>query len=165
MRPMSTLVSTVCCEGKQSRLPFSHIGKRSTDLLEIVHADVCGPMEVKSINGSRYFLLLVDDFSRMSFAYFLKSKCDVFSCFKQFMSMVENQKGKQIKCLRTDNGGEFCGSEFEGFLKRVGILHQKTNPYRPERNGLCERLNRTIVEKARCLLFDANLERDFGQKP
>lgn len=63
--------------------------------------------------------------------------------------------------LRSDNGGEFCSTEMEQFLLINGIIHQKTNAYTPEQNGMCERLNRTIVEKAKCLLFDANLQKVF----
>lgn len=139
----------VCCEGKQTRLPFSQSGSRAKVTLEIVHADLCGPMEVTSIGGSKYFLILEDDFTRMAFVYFVKAKDEVFECFRSFKHEVENQKGKRIKVLRTDNGGEFCSREFEKFLKENGIIHQKTNPYTPEQNGSAERLNRTIVEKAR----------------
>lgn len=150
----------VCCEGKQSRLPFP-TGTRATEVLEIVHADVCGPMETKSIGLSKYFLLLVDDYSRMSFVYFMKEKNEVYKYFREFKSMVENQKNVNIKILRTDNGGEFCSKEMEGFLKSFGIVHQKTNPYSPEQNGMSERNNRTIVEKAKCMLFDAKLDKKF----
>lgn len=150
----------VCCEGKQSRLPFP-TGTRATMVLEIVHADVCGPMETKSIGLSKYFLLFVDDYSRMSFVYFMKEKNEVYKYFREFKSMVENQKNVNIKILRTDNGGEFCSKEMEGFLKTFGIIHQKTNPYTPEQNGMSERNNRTIIEKARCMLFDAKLHKNF----
>lgn len=67
----------------------------------------------------------------------------------------------RIKTLRSDNGGEFCSNEFESFLSKHGIVHKKTNPHTPEQNGVIERMNRSIVEKARCLLFDANLEKGF----
>ncbi len=157
----SNEVCVVCCEGKQSRLPFKHKGSRATDLLEVVHSDLCGPMEVKSLGGSRYFLLFEDDCSRMSFVYFLKAKDEAIDRFKEFKDLVENQVDRKIKILRTDNGGEFCSSVFESFLKVNGIIHQKTNPYTPEQNGMSERMNRTIVEKARCLLFDGNLSKIF----
>lgn len=93
----------VCCEGKQSRLPFSHIGNRSEELLQTMHADICGPMETNSIGGSRYFLLFVDDKSRMVFVYFLKTKDQALDKFMAFKNMSEKQTGKQIKILRTDN--------------------------------------------------------------
>ena len=85
----------------------------------------------------------------------------MLDCFKTFKNLVESQKSKKIKILRSDNGGEFCRNEIEKFLARNGIIHQKTNPYTPEQNGMSERLNRTVVEKAKCLLFDANLEKRF----
>lgn len=151
---------TVCCEGKQSRLPFDKSTSKTENVLDLVHADVGGPMEL-SIGKSKYYLLLVDDFSKMAFVYFLKTKDEVFKYFKNFQSMVEKQKDRKIKILRTDNGGEFCSQEFENYLKDQGIVHQKTNPYTPQQNGLCERMNRSVVEKARCLLFDANLDTKF----
>lgn len=152
---------TVCCEGKQSRLPFGNAGTRSNNLLHIIHADVCGPMESTSIGGARYFLILIDDYSRMAFVYFLKAKSEVFKYFIEFKAMVENQQSSKIRIFRTDNGLEFCSNEFENYLKEVGIIHQKTNAYTPEQNGLSERINRTIVERARCLLFDAKLDKKF----
>lgn len=150
-----------CCEGKQMRLPFSHIGQKSSETLQIIHADVCGPMETKSIAGSQYFVLFIDDHSRMTFIYFHKQKNEVFKIFKNFKAMVENQQNKKIKILRTDNGGEFCNLEMENYLVKEGIIHQKTNAYAPEQNGVCERANKTVIEKARCLLFDAKLEKKF----
>ncbi|KAA5569784.1 transposase family protein, partial [Acinetobacter baumannii] len=93
--------------------------------------------------------------SRMAFVYFIKEKNQTLQRFKEFQKMVENQKGTKIKTLRTDNGGEFSSDMMENYLIDSGIIHQKTNPYTPEQNGLSERFNRTIVERARCLLFEA----------
>jgi transposase InsO family protein len=152
---------TVCCEGKQSRLPFGHTGTRSTKVLDIIHGDVCGPMESTSIGGNRYFLILIDDYSRMAFVYFLKAKSEVFKYFKEFKAMVENQQNSKIKIFRSDGGMEFCSNEFESYMKEAGIIHQKTNAYTPEQNGSSERNIRTVVERARCLLFDANLDKMF----
>lgn len=151
----------VCCEGKQSRLPFKHVGTRATSLLELVHSDVCGPMETLSLGGSRYFVLFEDDYSKMVFVYILKTKDQVFESFKNFKTLVEKQKGVSIKCLRSDGGGEFCSKEFENFLTKNGIIHQKTNSYTPQQNGISERMNRTIMEKTRCLMFDANFDNRF----
>lgn len=152
---------TTCCEGKQARLPFSHVGERSTELLQRVHTDICGPMETRSLNGARYFILFVDDFSRMTFIYFIKNKSETLSKFKEFQTLVENQLNKKIKMIRSDNGLEFCNKEFDNYLKQKGIIHQRSNNYTPEQNGLCERANRTVVEKARCLLYDAMVDKRF----
>lgn len=151
----------VCCEGKQSRLPFGHAGSRSSELLGIIHSDVCGPMENASIGGSRYFILFIDDYSRMTYIYFMKQKSEAFQYFQDYKAKVENQLNRKIKILRSDNGKEFCCRSFDDYLKKNGILHQKSNPYTPEQNGLAERSNRTIVEKAKCLLFDAKLSKEF----
>lgn len=151
----------VCCEGKQCRLPFPNNCNRSEDLLNVIHMDIAGPMEVKSLGGSRYYLLFVDDYSRMAFIYFLKEKSQALDCFKEFKVKVENELDKKIKIIRSDNGLEFCSKKFTEFLKVNGILHQRTNPYSPEQNGLCERQNRVVCEKARCLLFDAELPTEF----
>lgn len=78
--------------------------------------------------------------------------------------MVENQQSKKIQVLRTDSGCEYCSNEFENYLKSEGIVHQKMNLYTSEQNGLAERSNRTIVEKARCLLFDAELKKELWVK-
>ncbi|CAH2109147.1 unnamed protein product [Euphydryas editha] len=151
----------VCCEGKQSRLPFPQDGSRSDDLLQLVHSDICGPFNNVSIGGSRYYILFVDDYSRMIYIYFLKNKSAALDCFKIYKTVVENQLNKKIKKLRTDNGKEYCSKEFEKYLSSSGIVHQKSNPYTPEQNGLAERCNRSVVEKARCLLFDAHLDNSF----
>ncbi|CAH2088142.1 unnamed protein product [Euphydryas editha] len=150
---------TVCCEGKQTRLPFPHSANKSSGVLELVHTDLCGPMENLSLGKAKYFLLFVDDFSRMCTVYFLREKNETFKYFKQYKELVETQQSKIIKILRSNNGGEFCSAEIENYLRQCGIVHQKTNSYTPEQNGLCERYNRSIVEKARCLLFDAQFQK------
>lgn len=149
----------VCCEGKQTRLPFPRSTTKSEHALELVHTDLCGPMENLSLGKAKYYLLFVDDFSRLCTVYFLKSKSETFTYFKQYKELVENQQSKKIKILRSDNGGEFCSTEMTDFLRKCGIIHQKTNIYTPEQNGLCERYNRSIVEKARCLLYDAKFDK------
>lgn len=150
-----------CCKGKQTRLQFQPSSSNTQGILELIHSDVCGPMENISIGGSRYYVLFVDDYSKMAFVYFMKSKCEVFKFFKEFQSMVEKQTERKIKILRTDNGGEFCSQDFERYLKQAGIIHQKSNAYTPQQNGVSERMNRSLVEKARCLIFDAGLHKKF----
>lgn len=151
----------VCNEGKQTRQPFPHGSSRASKPLEIVHADLCGPMEVMSLGGAKYFLILEDDYTRMGFVYFLKTKDETSNKFQEFQKMAENQQETKIKTVRTDNGKEFCCVSFDSLLKKHGIIHQLTNSYTPEQNGLAERLNRTVVEKARCLLFDGKLDKRF----
>lgn len=151
----------ICVKGKQTRVSFKHTGTRATKLLQIVHSDVCGPMNVKLLSGARYFVIFVDDFSRKVFLYVIKEKSEVFEKFVEFQTMVENQIDEKIKILRSDNGLEFVNKKMQNYLKAKGIKHQTTPPYTPEQNGLAERMNRSLVEKARCMLFDANLKSSF----
>jgi len=96
-----------CVYGKQNRVSFPSGGKRTKHILELVHSDVFGPMEVPSLGKSVYYVSFIDDFSRNTWIYFLKKKSEVFDRFKEFKALVENQTEKKIKVLRTDNGGEF----------------------------------------------------------
>lgn len=150
-----------CSKGKQSRLPFKHEGTRATELLELVHSDVCGPMPVESIGRGLYFISFIDDYSRRSTIYIMRHKSEALQKFKEFKSCAEKQTGKKLKKFRTDGGGEFCSEDFEKFLRGHGILHQKTAPHTPEQNGVAERFNRTVVEKIRCMLSDAKLPKQF----
>lgn len=150
-----------CLKGKQTRLPFQISRSRSKDVLELVHSDVCGPMEVDSFGGSRYILTFVDDYSKKVFAYFLSSKDQVTNAFNEFKAIVENQTNKRIKTIRTDNGREYINHKLQKILKDCGIKHQLTTPYAPEQNGTAERMNRTIQEKARCMLIDATLDKKY----
>lgn len=155
------LTCTTCSEGKQSRQPFNNVGSRATQPLEIVHSDVCGPMEALSLGGMRYFINFVDDYTRKVYVYFMKDKLNVLNIFKDFKNRVENERETKVKVLRTDNGTEFCNHDFDKYLKSCGIAHQTSTPYTPQQNGLSERMNRTLVERARCMIFDAELEKEY----
>jgi len=138
---------------RQNRNSFP-VGKswRASVCLELVHADLCGPMSVESLGGSRYFLLFTDDYSRMSWVYFLKFKSKTFENFKKYKSFVERQSGCRIKTLRTDRGGEFISNEFNTYCEENGIHRKLTSPYTPEQNGVAERKNRTVVEMGRSMM-------------
>lgn len=151
----------ICAKAKQSRLPFSQSKSQASKILEIIHSDLMGPMETQSLGKARYILTFVDDLSKKVFTYFLGSKSEVLDKFMEFKSLVENQADNKIKILRTDNGTEYGSNEFKRFCKANGIQHQLTTVYTPQQNGVAERMNRTIVEKAKCLLFDADLPKRF----
>lgn len=151
-----------CLMGKQTKQPFKKsCATRATEVLGLIHSDVCGPMREGSISGHRYFLTFIDDLTRKTFIYFMKQKSEVFELFKDFKSFVEKQTGCKVKILRTDNGKEFVNNQMEKFLKENGIQHQLSVEYTPEQNGVAERANRTICEKARCLLDEAGLEKIY----
>lgn len=129
----------------------------STDVLQLVHTDLCGPMRHTSEGGSKYFISFIDDYSRYLVIYFLKKKSDAFQVFKQYKAEMENMTGRKIKCIRSDNGLEYVNGDFSRFLVENGISHQTTCPYSPQQNGVAERANRTLVEMSRCLLENSKL--------
>jgi hypothetical protein len=147
---------------KATRKPFKPVvQKRASELLELIHTDVCGPISPVSLGGNMYFATFTDDFSRRSEVVFMKKKSEVFDKFKIYKKKVEKETGKKIRILRSDNGKEYVNDAFGSFLEHHGIKHEKTQTYCPEQNGVSERLNRTLTEKARCLLRQANLPDTF----
>jgi hypothetical protein len=146
-----------CLYGKQNRVRFPSGATREEGILQLVHSDVFGPVSVPSLGKSMYYVSFIDNFSRKSWIYFLRKKSEVFDRFKEFKSLVENQTEKRIKVLRTDNGGEFWGNEFEEFCKKCSIARHKTTPYTPQHNGVAERMNRMLMEKVRCMLSGVGL--------
>ncbi|GKV36117.1 hypothetical protein SLEP1_g44285 [Rubroshorea leprosula] len=154
-------VCKVCQLGKQSQLPFpSGQAHKASMKLQLVHTDICGPMKTASLSGNRYFLIFIDDFSRFCWVYFLKHKSEVFDVFIKFKASVENECGLNIKTLRFDNATEYTSHRFQQFLQQHGIHHQLTIPYTPQQNGVSERKNRSILNMARCLLFEKNLPKN-----
>jgi hypothetical protein len=151
-----------CVHGKQQRTPFPKDGgTRASELLELVHTDLCGPMKQTSFGGAKYFITFIDDKSRKTFVYFLKTKDEALARFKEFKALAENQTGKRIKTLRSDNGGEFISKTFNQYLISCGIQRQTTAPYSPEQNGVAERANRTIVEHARSMIHAKDLGYEY----
>jgi len=147
-----------CMQGKFSRTSFPGISEsRTTTILELVHTDLCGPMDISSLGGSRFFLTFIDDYSRYTYVYFLLFKSDVTAKTKQYISEVERRTGYKVKTLRSDNGSEYQSSELQSFLSEKGIRHEKSAPYTPQQNGVAERFNRTILDTARSLLHHHNL--------
>eukprot|EP00253_Pinus_taeda_P008942 PITA_08942 len=118
-------------------------------------------MKVPSLGKSVYYVSFIDDFSRNTWIYFLKKKSKVFDRFNEFKALVENQTEKKIKVMRTDNGGDFCSKEFEEFCRNCGIAWQKNTPYTPQQNGVVERMNKTLTERARSMLNGARLGQEF----
>jgi transposase InsO family protein len=150
-----------CIYGKQNRQRFK-IGRHTREgILHYIHFDVWGPSPTISYGRSSYFVTFIDDFSRKVWIYMLKRKADVFIVFKQFRALVEKSTGRSIKCLRIDNGGDFTSMEFENYCKEFGIDRHKTTGYTPQQNGVIERMNKTLLERARSMLSNANLQQEL----
>ena len=94
--------------------------ENKSEKLELVHIDVLGLAQVSSLGGSHYYVTFIHDTTRKNWIYFLRSKSDVFQTFKKWKCLVENEIGKKLKCLRSDNGGEYCSHEFEDYFSTNG---------------------------------------------
>jgi hypothetical protein len=153
-----------CTQGKSTRLPFGEGTSKTSRPLELIHSDVCGPIETASLSGKRYLVTFIDDYSRYTHIYFLQKKSEVLKKFKEFTEMVKNifaMENYRVSTLRSDNGGEYVSGEFANFCQTNGIVHQYTVPYTPEQNGVAERFNRTILESAVSMMSQAELGKEF----
>ena len=149
-----------CLEGKQTRQPSHKPATRASEPLELIHSDLCGPIDPTSYGGTNYYVLFTDDFTRMSHIYPLKRKtsAEVLEKFGEYRPEVEKQTGKSIKRLRTDGGGEY--EKWMGaHLKGSGIIHETTAPYSPDQNGVAERANRTIMERVKAIIAESKLDK------
>ena len=144
-----------CHLGKQARTKMPKTAThRASQILELVHSDVCGPFKINSTGGARYFVTFVDDFSRKLWIFFISQKSQVLEKFRHFVQLMRTSTGKTIQSLRTDNGGEYTSKAFIDFCSSNGIQRELIPPYTPERNGVAERRNRSILDITRCLLLD-----------
>lgn len=133
---------TGCLMSKQTRKPFpGQANFQAKQVLELVHGDLCGPISPTTMAGNKYFLLLVDDFSRVMWIYMIASKDEALGAFQKFRVQVEREKDKKIKVFRTDRGGEFMSNQFKSYCEENGIVRHFTAPYSPQQNGVVERRN------------------------
>lgn len=154
-------VCETCIKGKQTQKSYAKSETKSEEILDLIHTDVCGPMRVESLAGSRYFVTFIDDKSKWCEIYFMKKKSEVPEKFKEYKAMVERNTGKKIKIVRSDNGLEYVSHYLNDFLKQEGIKHELTVEYTPQQNGVAERKNRTLVEMARCMMLQSGISGGF----
>ena len=102
------------------------VGKeKKSEKLELVHTDVWGPSQVSSLDGSRYYVTFIDDATRKTWIYCIQNKYDVFNIFKKWKALVEIETGKKLKCLRSDNRGEYCSKEFDRYCSEHGFVERR----------------------------------------
>jgi transposase InsO family protein len=106
-----------------------------------VSSDVCELLLAPSASGLQYYVTFIDDYSRRTWIFFMKTKDEVFSRFREFKALVENQTGKKSKVLRSDNGGEYTPNEFKNFCKEARIKMELTMPFNPQQNRVAESKN------------------------
>nr|GEY77099.1 retrotransposon-related protein [Tanacetum cinerariifolium] len=150
------------CElGKAKRKSFqSKITPSSKRRLQLIHMDLCGPMRVASINGKKYVLVIVDDYSRYTWTYFLRSKDETPEVLIDFLRLVQRGLHAQVRTVQTDKGMEFLNKTLHAYFAVEGINHQTSVARTPEQNGIVKRQNRTLVEAARTMLSAAKVPLD-----
>lgn len=145
-----------CCYGKMHRLSFGTRTDRATKPGEVVHSDLCGPMQTKTLGGRLYYAVFKDDYSKYRNVYFLKKKSELKEKLVQFLAEVKTL-GHTIKEMITDGGTEYNNAEVNEITTKAGLKHRVTMPYTPQQNGSAERENRILMEAARSMLFAKDL--------
>ncbi|KAJ9555801.1 hypothetical protein OSB04_010415 [Centaurea solstitialis] len=151
-----------CLKGKQHK--NSHKSKEVNTIsspLQLLHMDLFGPTNVMSIGKKSYCLVIVDDYSRFTWVYSLRTKDETSGLIKPFVTRVENKTNLRVKVIRSDNGTEFKNADLNSFCEEKGIERQYSAPRTPQQNGVAERRNRTLIEAARTMLADSKLPITF----
>jgi transposase InsO family protein len=151
-----------CTRGKQTRSSFKPKKVVSSSRpLELLHMDLCGPMRVKSPNGKKYMLVVVDDFSRYTWVAFLKEKSEALFEFSKLCKELQTLRNEPIVSIRSDHGREFDQLQFDLFCAKYGISHNFSAPRTPQQNGVVERKNRTLEDMARTMLLENALPKTY----
>ena len=151
-----------CFTGKQHRTPIPKTSKwHASTILELIHADICGPIEPISNSGKRYFFSLIDDYSRKGWVYLLVEKSEAFEHFKSYKNMVEKEVGAPIKCLRTDKEGSLIPLLSDHSMMKMVSNGSLPQPIRHNKTGVAERKNRTIMNMVRCMLSTRSVPKTF----
>jgi transposase InsO family protein len=148
-----------CAMGKYNKTTLSSSDSRIGGILDLIHLDVCVPMSSPSLSGYDYYVTFIDDHSRKTWIYFMKTKDEVFIRFQEFKALVENYTGMKLMTLRFDNGGEYTSKAFKDFCAGGGIKRELIVLYNPQQNRVAERKNRAIFGAAKSMLYDQDLPR------
>ena len=154
-------VCSTCTAGRQHKDAATGTREKTTNLLENIHSDICGPMQTATFANEKHFITFVDEASGRIAVVLLQTKVEAFDNFVSYRNRAEKETGKTIKTLRTDGGGEYLNRNFLSYLRSAGIVKRTTTPYSPKQNGIAERANRTLLEGARCMLQGAGLGNEF----
>jgi len=152
----------ICINSKLKNKPYKKVKNKTSYTFELIHMDLVGPVTT-SLNGYRYFLTILDDYSRFGWVIFITNKYETFEKFILWYNRIANIFNTKIKYIRTDNGKEFKNKNFEQFCQTNGIIQQFTVPFNPPQNGRSERLNGTIIYCAKSLLNESKLSHNFWE--
>ncbi|UYV63174.1 K02A2.6-like, partial [Cordylochernes scorpioides] len=154
-------VCEICIMAKQTRKSFGNERSRATRPLEIVHTDLCGPIEPLTHDNKKYIMTFLDDYTHFCYVYLLSNKYEAKEYIKEYVNEVERFLNAKVSKLRCDNGSEYANTQVKEWCKMKGIILDFTIPYTPQLNGKAERLNRTLIEKTRALLLDSKLNKEM----
>jgi transposase InsO family protein len=132
--------------------------------LELLHMDLFGPVAYLSIGGSKYGLVIIDDFSRLTSVFFLQEKSETLGTLKCFLRRAQNEFKLKVKKIRSDNGSEFKNLQVEEYLEKEGIKHEFSAPYTPQQNCVVERKNKMLIDMARTMLGEYKTAERFLSK-
>ncbi|KAL0556956.1 hypothetical protein IC582_005473 [Cucumis melo] len=154
---VSSLSCDVCIRVKQHQVSFSTQLYKPTQSFTLIHSDVWGPSKVTTSSKKRWFVIFIDDHTRLTWVYLVIDKSEVSSIFQNFYHTIETQFHIKITILRSDNGREFQNHNLSDFLASKGIVHQISCAYTSQQNGVAERKNCQLVEVARSLMLSTSL--------
>nr|GEU90555.1 retrovirus-related Pol polyprotein from transposon TNT 1-94 [Tanacetum cinerariifolium] len=143
---------SACAMGKSTRKTHKPKSEDTNQKkLYLLHMDLCGTMRVESVNGKKYILVIVDDYSRFTWVKFLRSKDETLDFIIKFLKMIQVRLKVPVRCIRTDNETEFVNQTLRDYYEEVGISHETSVAHSPQQNGVVERCNRTLIEAARTM--------------
>jgi len=151
----------ICALRRQHKEAETKVREKANELRMVVHTDLCGPMQTPGLHRERYFITFTDEMSGRLSVCLLHSKDGALAAFQAYRARAEKTTGMEVKSLRSDGGGEYMNKTFQKYLANSGIQHIVSLPYTPSQNGIAERMNRTLMENARCILQDSKLDSTF----
>lgn len=150
----------VCIKGKMARKSFPKKSESKTSsTLDLIHTDLCGPMQTETPGKKRYILTVIDNYSRYTEAFLLRSKDETAGYIKDYIQKVKTQFNRKPKFIRSDREKEYINAELKTFLKQEGIQMQYTMAYSSQQNGIAER--KKLMEMARCMMIDAEMPNKY----
>ena len=154
-------VCKICQEAKQTRTKFGDMRTRANRPLQLIHTDVCGPITPSTWDGKRYFITFLDDYTHHTITYLIKNKYEVPDIMMEHVKLIETKWNMKVEKIKCDNGKEVINNKIIRWCKRKGIQIDNTILYTPQLNGRAERLNRTLMNKVRALLYDSGLKEEM----
>ena len=159
---LSSIEYKSCQLGKHTRISFQkRLDQQTKSPFELVHTDIWDPSQAKPTLGFQYFVTFIDDYSRCTWLFLMKTLAQLFSIFRKLHAKIRTQFNTSLRILRSDNAKKYLSASVSSFMSSHGILHQSSCAYTPQQNGVAEHKNRHLVETARTLLLHHKVPQRF----